>query len=137
MLFRGILKNYTADLISRTKFKKIIGMKEKFAQNMEVAVSLTKFLLQTQGAFIKWITRIETCSKKKIMSKLWITSYAFKRVNLTWLWADIQFRLKWHIDNLSWAVRVRPEFTSTSPLNNTNRLCNQKNCLAKTYHKKK
>ena len=53
MLFRGILKNYAADLISRTKFKKIIGMKDKLAQNMEVAVSLTKFLLQTQGAFIK------------------------------------------------------------------------------------
>ena len=51
MLFRGIVKNYTADLILRTKFKKIIGMKEKFAQNMEVAVSHMEFLLQTQGSF--------------------------------------------------------------------------------------
>ena len=51
MLFRGIVKNYTADLILRTKFKKIIGMKEKFAQNMEVPVSLMEFLLQTQGSF--------------------------------------------------------------------------------------
>ena len=51
MLFRGIVKNYTADLILRTKFKKIIGMKEKFAQNMEVPVSLMEFLLQNQGSF--------------------------------------------------------------------------------------
>ena len=35
----------------RTKFKKIIGMKEKLAQNMEVPVSLMEFLLQTQGSF--------------------------------------------------------------------------------------
>ena len=54
MLFRGIVKNYTADLILRTKFKKIIGMKEKFAQNMEVPVSLMEFLLQTQGSFGKF-----------------------------------------------------------------------------------
>ena len=49
--FREIVKNYAADLILRTKFKKIIGMKEKFAQNMEVPVSLMEFLLQTQGSF--------------------------------------------------------------------------------------
>ena len=51
MLFRGIVKNYTADLILWTKFKKIIGMKVTFAQNMEVQVSLMEFLLQTQGSF--------------------------------------------------------------------------------------
>ena len=51
MLFRGIVNKYTADLILRTKFKKMIGMKEKFAQNMEVPVSLMEFLLQTQGSF--------------------------------------------------------------------------------------
>ena len=47
MLFRGIVKKYTADLILRTKFKKIIGMgmKEKFEQNMELPVSLMEFLL--------------------------------------------------------------------------------------------
>ena len=45
MLFRGIVKNYTADLILRTKFKKIIGMKETFVQNMEVPVSFMEFLL--------------------------------------------------------------------------------------------
>ena len=39
MLFRGIVKNYTADLILRTKFKKIIDLKEKIAQNIEVPVS--------------------------------------------------------------------------------------------------
>ena len=54
MLFRGIVKKYTGGLIIRTKFKKIIGMKEKFAQNMEVPVSLMKFLLQTQGSFGKF-----------------------------------------------------------------------------------
>ena len=36
MLFGGIVKNYTSDLILRTKFKKVIGMKKKFVQNMEV-----------------------------------------------------------------------------------------------------
>ena len=51
MLFRGIVKTYTADLTLLTKFKKIVGMREKFAQNMEVSVSLMEFLLQTQGAF--------------------------------------------------------------------------------------
>ena len=51
MLFRGIIQNYTADLILLTKFKKIIGMKEKFTQNMEVSVSLMGYLLQTQGSF--------------------------------------------------------------------------------------
>ena len=51
MLFRGIVKNYTADLILRTKFKKIIDLKENIAQNMEVPVSLMEFLLQTQGSF--------------------------------------------------------------------------------------
>ena len=47
VLFRGIVKNYTADLILLTKFKKIIGMKEKISQNMEVAVSLVEVLLQS------------------------------------------------------------------------------------------
>ena len=51
MLFRGIVKNYTADLILRTKFKQIIGMKEKFVQSMEVLVSFMELLLQTQGSF--------------------------------------------------------------------------------------
>ena len=51
MLLRGIVKEYTADLILLTKFKKIIGIKKKFAQNMEVPVSIMKFLLQTQGSF--------------------------------------------------------------------------------------
>ena len=41
MLFRGTIKKYTADLILLTEFKKII--KEKFAQNMEVPLSLMKF----------------------------------------------------------------------------------------------
>ena len=35
----------------RTKFKKIIGMKETFAQNIELPVSLMEFFLQTQGSF--------------------------------------------------------------------------------------
>ena len=39
MIFRGIVNNYTADLILRTKFKKIIDLKEKIAQNIEVPVS--------------------------------------------------------------------------------------------------
>ena len=51
MLFRGIVKKYTADLILLTKLKKIVGMKENFLQNIEVAVSLMEFLLQTQESF--------------------------------------------------------------------------------------
>ena len=51
MVFRGTVKKYTEDLILLTKFKRIIGMKDKFAQNMEVPVSLMEFLLQTQGNF--------------------------------------------------------------------------------------
>ena len=51
MLFRGIVKKYTGDLILLTKFKKIIGMKEKFEQNIEVPVSLMEFLLKTQESF--------------------------------------------------------------------------------------
>ena len=57
MLFRGIVKKYTGDLILLTKFKKIISMKEKFEQNIEVPVSLMEFLLQTQRAlmdFFDW-----------------------------------------------------------------------------------
>ena len=50
MFFRRIVKNYTIDLILWTKFKEIIGMKEKFAQNVEVPVSLMEFLFQTQGS---------------------------------------------------------------------------------------
>ena len=41
MFFRGIVKKYTADLILRTKFKNIIGLTEKFAQNIEEATSFT------------------------------------------------------------------------------------------------
>ena len=51
MRLRGIVKNYTADMILWTKFKRIIGMKKKISQNMEVAVSLVELLLQTQGSF--------------------------------------------------------------------------------------
>ena len=51
MLFRGIVKKYTADLILRTKLKNMIGIKEKFVKNMEVPVSLMDFSLQTQGNF--------------------------------------------------------------------------------------
>ena len=47
MLFRGIVKKYTAGLILLTKFKKIIGMKERFLKNMEVLVSIMEFLLQS------------------------------------------------------------------------------------------
>ena len=36
MLFRGVIKKYTADLILLTKFKKIIVRYEKSVQNMEV-----------------------------------------------------------------------------------------------------
>ena len=55
MHFRETVKNYTADLILRTKFKKVIGMKEKISQNMEIAVSLIEFLLQTQGIFVGFL----------------------------------------------------------------------------------
>ena len=50
-MFREIVKKYIEDLILLTKLKNIIGMKEKFAQNMEVTVSLLEFLLKTKGNF--------------------------------------------------------------------------------------
>ena len=40
MFCRRIVNKYTADLILLTKFKRIIGMKERSAQNMEAPVSL-------------------------------------------------------------------------------------------------
>ena len=58
ILFRGIVKKYTADLILLTKFKKIIGMKEKFAQNIEVAISLMELLLPTQESFDRYFCLI-------------------------------------------------------------------------------
>ena len=51
MLFRGIVKKYTNDLVLPTIFKKRIGMKEKFGGNMKLPVSLMEYLLQTQGSF--------------------------------------------------------------------------------------
>ena len=51
MLFIGIVKKYSADLMLLTKLKKINGSSEKFAQNMEVQVSLTEFSLKNQGSF--------------------------------------------------------------------------------------
>ena len=51
MVFRGIVKKYIEDFILLTKFKNIIGMKENFAQNMEVTVSFLEFLLKTKGTF--------------------------------------------------------------------------------------
>ena len=54
IFFRGIVKKYTADLILRTKLKKKIGIKENFAQNMEVAVSLMELLLQTQEVLVNF-----------------------------------------------------------------------------------
>ena len=47
MLFTGVVKKYTTDLILLIIFKETIGMIEKFVQNMEVTVSLMEFLLQT------------------------------------------------------------------------------------------
>ena len=41
MLFGGIVKKYTADLILRTKFKNIIGLTEKFEQHIAEATSFT------------------------------------------------------------------------------------------------
>ena len=40
MLFRAKVRKFTADLILLTKFKKIIGMTEKYMQNIEVPVSV-------------------------------------------------------------------------------------------------
>ena len=51
MLFKGIVKKYTADGTLLTKFKNVFCIQEKFAKNMELPVSLMEFLLQTQGTF--------------------------------------------------------------------------------------
>ena len=44
-------KKSTADKIWLTKFKKIIGMKEKIVEIMGISVSLIEFLLQLQVVF--------------------------------------------------------------------------------------
>ena len=36
------------------------------------------------------------------------------------------FRFQWYIDKLALGVRLGPGFISTSPLNNTKRICNQR-----------
>ena len=41
------------------------------------------------------------------------------------------FRFQWHIDKLALGVYFRPGFISTSPLNNTKRICRQKEVLSK------
>ena len=53
--FRTVVKKYTADLILLTKFKKILGMKENFAQNMEVPVSLMEFYSKPKGALVDFL----------------------------------------------------------------------------------
>ena len=47
MFFRGIVKKYTLDLVLLTKFENIIGMKKKFAQYLEVPISLMGFFYLT------------------------------------------------------------------------------------------
>ena len=47
------------------------------------------------------------------------------------------FRFQWHIDKLNLGVRVGPGFISTSPLNNTKRICNQKEVFGETPIRKK
>ena len=51
MLIKGIVKQATEDVILLTKLKRIIVIKKKLSQVMEVSVSLMKYLLQTQGTF--------------------------------------------------------------------------------------
>ena len=41
------------------------------------------------------------------------------------------FRFQWHIDKLALGVYFRPGFISTSPLNNTKRICRQKEVFSK------
>ena len=52
MLFGGIVKNYTSDLILRTKFKKIIGMKKKFAQIWRYQFPLWNFYSKPKRALV-------------------------------------------------------------------------------------
>ena len=40
-------------------------------------------------------------------------------------------RFQWHIDKLALGVYFRPGFISTSPLNNTKRICRQKEVFSK------
>ena len=51
MLSRRI-EEYTADLTLLIKFKKITGKKKKFAQNMEVPVSLMNFYSKPKGSLV-------------------------------------------------------------------------------------
>ena len=55
MFFRGIVKKYTVDLILLTKYKKIIGLKEKFKQNIEVPVSCMEFYSKPKKALMDFL----------------------------------------------------------------------------------
>ena len=55
MFFRGVVKKYTVDLILLTKFKKIIGLKEKFKQNSEVPVSRMEFYSKPKKALMDFL----------------------------------------------------------------------------------
>ena len=52
MLFRGIVKSYAADLIFRTKFKKIIGMKEQCEYQFHLWSSYSKHEEALVGFFV-------------------------------------------------------------------------------------
>ena len=63
MLSRRI-EEYTADMTLLIKFKKITGKKKKFAQNMEVPVSLMNFYSKLKGSlvgFFVWNFRFFDC----------------------------------------------------------------------------
>ena len=47
------------------------------------------------------------------------------------------FRFQWQIDKLALGVRLGPGFISTSPLNNTKRICNQKEVFSETTIRKR
>ena len=47
------------------------------------------------------------------------------------------FRFQWHIDKLALGVRLGPRFISTSPLNNTKRICNQREEFSETPIRKR
>ena len=75
-------------------------------------------------------------SERHITSYLWTVKYAFKRCNLTKLWADILLKFRWQIERASLGFRLGPGFTSTSPLRDTRRQKKKENGINKRVEKK-
>ena len=54
VLIKGIVKKSTTDVILHARFRRIMAMKEIFAQIMEVSVSLLEYLYTPNPRDVQW-----------------------------------------------------------------------------------